>query len=438
MRIALILNKPNREMQTMESVRREVLRLRPDAQVEITEMCRRGFKRDMLRFRPDAILTFPFTCVGFSRFFYVLKFLFKCRIVCFRAEGVISLHSEYNLNWAVGFDSYGNNLVDYEIFWGHGMAETVGKVLYEEGKLSSRQRAVVAGYPRLERYYEPERECVVQSVLPDRITDRFEQFGRRNIILFVTGFHLANYSRDDLINAGDLNAVEMLSTLEKGVELSRKLRADWCEQVVSTSRKHPEALLVLKKHPVERYEDYADSLADCDNILYIYEDLDIQDLMVHTGLFFHYGSTTLIDSYLSGVPSVYVYSEESRSWYSDLGWPSTRQIPIALIPDVVKDYLDGHLKFEMTQGMRKVMLDNFNINQQISYTPSRDIAAILVSDECPQMVPWHDTFLLKAFALILEQSVMATISTGIKRILNIPQERRLLQMIGRRERTQRL
>ena len=67
-------------------------------------------------------------------------------------------------------------------------------------------------------------------------------------------------------------------------------------------------------------------LAGTGNVEYVWQDVDIGDLIEHSAVFLHYGSTSLVDAYLARVPAVYVYSREPRCrhWFTDMGWPSAR------------------------------------------------------------------------------------------------------------------
>ena len=393
-KILLVLNKPNREIPIMELIKHNILELQPDAVVEIHEMCTPEFNRFVLKFRPDVILTFPFTCVGFSIRYYLIKFLFKTKIICFRAEGVIGLNSEYDAKWATGFDSYGPSLVDYELFWGPKMAEIVGDNLSLQNKISSLTRVRGVGYPRLEKYFVAGLELSLSN-FPKRIANKIKEYARENILLFITGFHLANYSRQNLFDAKDLDAENNLDKLLEGVKISKRFRKDWIENIISVAKQNPRQLFIVKKHPIERREDYAEFEVR-DNILYIYEDINLEDIIPFAGLLLHYGSTALVDSYLSKVPSVYVYTLANKQWYSDLGWPSTEKVMINDLSAIVDKFLTGNIAFEMTLDIKCVMRDFFNIEDGKSYCPSREIAHIILDPQPPQKIQITDPFFWKA------------------------------------------
>ena len=424
MRILLVLNKPNREIPIMESIKREILALRPDAEVEIREMCTPGFKRFVFKFRPEVIMTFPFTCVGFSRWYYLYKLFLGTKIISFRAEGVIDFSNEHNIEWAAGFDSYGKSLVDYEVFWGEKVASVVGNILLEQNKLSSLDRIKVFGYPRLEKYFSSRIQS--KPVLPKRIADRLTGYSKEKVILFITGFHLANYTKQNLFDAKDLDAENRLDQLLEAVEISKQFRADWVRNVIDTARKNPDLLFVSKKHPIEKREDYS-ALETIENVLFIYEDIEVHDIIPYAGLFFHYGSTALVDAYLSEIPAVYIYSKKNKEWYSDLGWPASARVAVDEMASIIRKYLSGDVAFERTTAVKQILKDIFNIEEDKPYNPSREIAKLLLGSDKAQRVPLSDWFLWKALLAGSINSVIFAAARTVKRVLHISPDAPLFQ-----------
>lgn len=398
MKILLVLNKPNREMPIMEAIKREVLALDPRAQVEITEMVAAGFNKFVFAFRPDVIMTFPFTVEGFSRWYYLFKVLLGSRIVSLRAEGVIDFEYDYSVQWAVGFDDYGDTLVDCELFWGEKMARVVGGELLRQGKLSSMERTRVVGYPRLESYFR--NGDAPAAVLPERLACRLAAYPRSRTLLFITGFHLANYTRQNLFDAGDLNAEEMIDELLEAVERSKRFRAAWIESVTRAATENPDALIVLKKHPIEKREDY-EHLSALPNVLFVYEDIQVEELIPHASVFFHYGSTALADAYLTGIPAIYVYSPDNQQWYTDLGWPSSRRVHVGDVPATVRDVLEHGLAFERTPEVDRVLHEIFNIAPGRAYAPAREIAKVLLEPAPPQRISPFDRHLIRAVSAVV-------------------------------------
>lgn len=388
LRILLVLNKPNREIPIMEAIRREVLALAPDARVELHELVRPDFNAFVLRFRPHVILTYPFTCVGFSRWFYVFKLLLRCRVVCLRAEGVVDLSSQRSIDWATGYDTYGPGLVDAELFWGPRVAAVIGANLVRQGKLSGLERVRSVGYVRLESYFDP---GVKPRALPGAIERFLDGAPRGRTALFITGFHMANYTRADLLRAADLDAEHRLDELLGWVEATKRLRASWIQMVRQVALDNPDLRLLLKKHPIEQASDY-DALAGLQNLTFVHQDIEIQDLVGRCGLFLHYGSTAAVDAYLSRIPTVLIESDDWRAaGFSDLGWPATYRCDVAEVPAFVARHARTPMPFETSADVARVLHDVFSIEPGRPYRPAAEIAAILVSDErvaSPVNDPW--------------------------------------------------
>ena len=153
----------------------------------------------------------------------------------------------------------------------------------------------------------------------------------------------------------------------------------------SSGNRKPRVLLIVKKHPIEKREDYR-ILEGYSNVLYIYEDVDINCIIPFVGLFFHYGSTSLVDAYLSEVPAVYVYSKLNKSWYSDLGWPSSRKTDVAQINQMVQEFKTKGISFVRTEEIKAVLKNVFDIEEGKPYNPSKKIAELILSQEPAQSI----------------------------------------------------
>lgn len=393
-RIVLIVGKPAREAPIMASIKKEILDLAPQVEVRVWERFSLGLSRNVMGFKPDVILTTPFNAVGLSRIFYLFKFLLKCKIISLTDEGVVDFNVQNNVAWAVGMDRYGKNLVDYEIFWGPKMARVIGGRRLALGRMSSAERNIVIGYPRLQSYFT---NAPSDLQLPSRVQTRLASVEKKNVLLFITGFQLANYTKEDLFNAGDLDAENKCDELLVAVERAKKYRQEWIEQILIAANENKDMLVVVKKHPVEKLKDYP-QFENVDNILHVYEDCELQAVMQYAGLFIHYGSTSLVDAYLLRLPSVYVYAE-GANWYTDLGWPSSIKSPLHEIRNVIKEYKNGLVKFEHTPQMQQIMFDMFNIEIGKPYNPSKTIAELLLADDPPLHIPLTDRYLWRALAI---------------------------------------
>lgn len=422
-RFLFVLNKPNRELAIMNAVKREILALAPCSEVRILPY-NAAFMEEVLAFRPNVMMTFPMTSVGLAAPYYVFKRLFGTRVFCFRAEGIIDPGSPHSIANHVGYDSYGPALVDGEIFWGPGPAKLIGDALLATGKLSAREQIQCFGYPRLERYFgiAPAEGA---SALSQALAATLAAFGRTRTLLFATGFHFANYTREMIFAAKDLDAENRCDELLGIIEEVKRFRASWIESVRRAAEENPDLLFVLKKHPIERRDDYA-ALAELGNVLYVWEDVDIGDLIERAGIFFHYGSTSLADAYLARIPAVYIHSREERcrNWFPDMGWPSARSVASDVIPEAVREFRNGGIAHDGSDPRIKAVLEyNFNIRDGEEYRPSRRIAEYLLAEHAPQRSSPFDVHMWRALSRHHYLRLRRAVGRPVKKALRAARER---------------
>lgn len=413
----------------MNAIKREIALLAPQVEVKVLPYDHR-FMEEVLAFRPDVVLTFPMTSKTLAWPYYVFKHLFATRVFCFRAEGIIDPGSPYSVANHVGYDHYGATLVDGEIFWGPGPAKLIGDALLAANKLSSPDRIICFGYPRLERYFGA-IPAEGSTVLSEPLRARLEAYGRKRTILLATGFHFANYTRDMIFAAKDLDAENRCDELLGIIEEVKRFRASWIEGVLHAARENPDLLFVLKKHPIERREDYL-ALEEIKNVLYVWQDVDIGDLVERAAVFFHYGSTSLADAYLARIPAVYVHSSEPRChlWFPDMGWPSARSATSEQIADIVREFRAGRLACDTLDPDVKAVLEyNFNIREGEAYRPSRRIAEFLLQEDKAQAVSILDFHLWRALLSYYIFKLYRAAPSPVKQFLRAVKSR--IQQIGR-------
>lgn len=423
MRIGIVLNKANRELPSMKRIRRWVEELGSGNHVLIVDFHDPRFHLDLLDFAPQAVLTFPFTSVGLSHPFAILKQTLGCFIVCLRCEGVINFDSPQQILWMAGMDRYSRSLVDYEIAWGPATARILKRVLLEQEKLTESSRVLEFGHAGLESFFEGAPG--EQSRIPAQVLSRLRSRQPRDVVLFITGFQLANYTDRDLVLAGDIvrqDDPEFESKFVeavRGVERAFRFRAAWIEMVLRAAKENPGTLFVVKGHPIEAEQHLQSGVPSpygvfdgVDNIVHFFDEVTIGDLLPHCGLFLHYGSTCASEAYLLGIPSVFVTSKEvygsvtspSPYDFSDLGWPSSWRVDVVDGPALVHRHLnEGLPEGEGNEKMSKVMREVFAITgEHVSgarkYRPSRDIALFLLALEgrTPQRVEVDDPHLRQA------------------------------------------
>ena len=416
-RVLFVLNKPNRELAIVNSIRREIAALAPQTVTKVVPYDSR-FMDEVLAFRPNVVMTYPMTSIGLAEPYYVLKHFFGTRVFCFRAEGIIDPESPQSLANHAGYDEYGPNLVDGEMFWGPGPAKLIGDVLLARRKLSSSEQVKCFGYPRLERYFGA-NPVEGWASLPERLRERLATYSRERVVLLATGFHFANYTREMIFAAKDLDAENRCDELLGIIEEVKRFRASWIDGVKRAASENPDLLFVLKKHPIERYEDYS-MLDGIENVEYVWQDVDIGDLIERSGVFLHYGSTSLVDAYLARIPAVYVYSREPRChhWFTDMGWPSACAVPSDQIADVVREFRSGNVRHDDSNpGIAAVLEYNFNIRQGEPYRPSHMIAEYLLQEHHAQRTLAFDPYAIRALARFYMLKLRRAVGPPVKRAL---------------------
>jgi hypothetical protein len=418
-RVLLVLNHAIRERVLFESIRRQIVDLAPRVEVSILDYRDPAFLAKAVNFRPHVVMTFPFTALTIADTFYPIKFLTNCRIVTYRAEGGLLDYSGVMVDntFFVGYDRYGDTLVDRELFWGGKMAEYAVPLLMKQGKLSSPRRVGFVGYPEYESYFDKAADGPAE--LPAEIAQEMNRYPRGRIVLLITGFHGSLYTKEDIVNAKDwydpfaADADEKLEWALSEVDRMRRFKQCWIEKTIESAKANPDVLHVLKCHPLEsliqdrqRHDPYA-VLNGYSNILYL-QHVPVRQLLQRCGLFLHYGSTTLAEAIILGIPSAFVYSEAiyPRRKESDFAKLSTMLVDIADLGSVIADYLREPRPFERTPQMEKALFDVFNITAAnlagtSPYKPSREIALTLLDalKEPAQAIAAEDPYLLRAMRL---------------------------------------
>ena len=146
-KILFVTNVPGREMKTIERIVSALIEIDQNVQTDVVEYRSHTFLTDVVEANPDILITYPFTSIGLSLRFYIIKFLLNCFVVTFPAEGLLASTSPSRISLMVGLDRYGSALVDHAIFWGTKTAKILGDELFRTGKISSVDRIHIMGAP---------------------------------------------------------------------------------------------------------------------------------------------------------------------------------------------------------------------------------------------------------------------------------------------------
>ncbi len=428
MRVLFVLNKPERELETMDKIANWMVQKEPEITTKKLDFREKQFLSKILEFSPNIIFTFPFTAYTVSTPFYIVKYLLKCHIVCFTTEGLLNFNSEKQIKRQIGLDRYGKNIVDYELVWGEKVAEVEAKELLKQDKISSIERVKDFGYPKYEMYFNGKDTATFD--IPPILKNKINDYPKEKTFFFVTGFAFADYTKEDIIRAGDMvdvNDKEYFECqLNKALNSAKEdatLRALWIEKIIEIAEIHPEVLIIVKSHPVEnilntrigidRYEVFKNYR----NIVYISEPASIIDIMPVCSVFFHYGSTTAVEACLLKVPSVLITLNEIND--EDLKLPFAKAISIFNLPDIVREHLVAPLKFEEIKDVEDILSGAFNITKEhlykkALYLPSKDIANFLLSlkNDTPQQISDSDPYFKEAVMMRGKEAIHYLLHIG--------------------------
>jgi hypothetical protein len=396
LRIAIVPNKMGRDYVMFNSIKQELERQNNKAKVVLFDKYDNLFLK-LMDFKPTIIITFPFTGVGLSTSYYILKYILGCHIVTYRCEGTVVFDTRYSVEAFAGYDRYDSNLVDGELFWGANMAKVIGKELFEQGKIKSLNRIHVVGYPPLEGFLN-KNDSYSLPPLPKNIKDRLNKMRSDNTILFVTGFHFADYKSEDILNARDMidergSSLDFeLNTALQGAANARDTRRAWIEMIELVAQQNPDIDIIVKIHPVE-----AEIIDQCGekcaykaltlnhNIWLISECIEIGNLINQCSLLVHYGSTTAADACLQGIPTLFAFCKDvianrTKYCYNTRSiFPSLIEAEIKDVPDYIKSHNQNPLQYRRTPEMITALDEMYNIKENEQYTPSIHFAETLLN-----------------------------------------------------------
>lgn len=432
-RIAMILNHPQREILSIEMIRDHIIRLCPTADVRIIESRSADRHSDILQFSPHLIFTYPFTSVNSNQIYYIYKYLLGSRIITHRAEGIVDPDSEILIKAMIGLDTYGDTLVDFELFWGKKLADVVGRTLYLQKKIISRDRIHYFGEPRFEQTFNVKSMNVTDVPLPDGLDEKIRQYNPQKILLQATNFILADYSREDLIRAGDIfdprgeNWEKELEGALQDVEDVKKFRQHCIENTIRVAEQNPDALIINKPHPIEtiihtRTNQYPYAVFNqYPNIFSITDYTPISNLIKQCSLFLHYGSSTALEAYMLQISDVLILPKSmnfSPKIYFGLGlpsFPSNIVVDIKDVPDLINNHFLKPMLFETNAEIEKYLVDMLNYTPSEKYEPSKKIAQFIIDSlrTPPLVISLDDPYLLKAVKTIGPSFIDILIDLGL-------------------------
>ena len=375
-KILLLYNKKEREYKSLQFIKKRIDVSNSFSAIIIPRSPTKGFIKNVIKHKPFSVLTFPFTSRDSSLIFYILKFLYGFKLVTLRTEGIVDYEGERNIRWHTGLEKYGQKLVDYDIFWGRKQMKTVGKHLIESKKISSENRLVYVGNPNFE--------------FPEKFSNV-----KKNTLLFATGFFISNYTKNDLIKAMDIPFEDFSYVLE--VAKKAKKFKENLKKIIEEVSRNINYDIIVKIHPTEKESDYIFK----NKKIKVYKNKDIHSLVDSCNYFFHYGSTTVLNSYILKKPAFFFYQNNLLDYFPDMGMPNLENIEINNLKDFLESKKFESFRFKKTKKIESVLKDQINYSYGEPYRPSLGIAKILKSNNSIQRINVLNYFLIRSFIKLL-------------------------------------
>ena len=383
-RILLVYNKIEREYEYLTKIKKSIEETDGDIKVIIVPGTPTlGLIKNVSKFKPKIILTFPFTSKGSSDVYYFLKFLYKFKLISYRSEGIMNYSSKRNLQWHTGNENYGKSLIDLEVFWGKKQEKVLGQILLEKKKISSYKRIISVGSPMFEDLEKQKKH-----------------HKQRKVLLFATGFHIANYSKKDLINAKDIPSKDIRYSVNVSKK-SRHLRDKLINTLINVSNKSNYEIY-LKIHPIEDIKDYTFN----NKKIKVFKEKSINELMPICDYFFHYGSTTQLNSYIFKKPSFYFYSETLTEFYSDLDWFNFAKIEINNLQDFILSKKFEAYTFRLNPKINNILDEQINFSFDKPYRPSFELSNLILSKQKSQKIFIYNYFFIRSIFRLFIKSLM--------------------------------
>ena len=359
MNILILYNNPDRELTYLNDIR--ILLLENEI-VENVLLENGGDTKKVIlsvfKFKPAVILSYPLTGKSLPHKFHILKLIFNFKFICLRTEGSIDKGSKEEILNHVGISKYSIKLVDLELFWGPIQKELLGPELLLQNKITSMERCLVVGYPRIKK---TERNGIKKN---------------KNLIGIFTGFHVADYDETEFLRAKDLDKNIMKEFLEQGKKVFA-FREEFIMRLDTflSFNKHME--FIIKLHPAEN-EITFHKLLKHDNIEILPKNTPLDSIFENLKSFVHFGSTTLLDSYIYKIPSLLVFDKTSNIGHS-YGWNSTLKSTLEELHFNLK--LLDDTKFKLSDKIKSTLFEEINFEFEKPYNPVQKICQVILFDK---------------------------------------------------------
>jgi surface carbohydrate biosynthesis protein len=394
MKIILAYQQKDRDLMYYKYIKDEILKLNKSSTVKIINA---GNKLDILlqsiKMRPDVIFTIPFKSKFTSVPIYIIKFFFNTKIITFTTEGFFNFKSNKNFVFGVGDGIHDDNLIDNYIFWGKKTGQVIGNQLLKNKKIKNLDLIKIAGYPRLE-YYNKDKGFKSEFIKKNNL-QHFDY-----VFLFVSGYQMANQNRS-LLKQSKAIKKDQFSFYLNLIEDVKKNRKQFVQTLNDLANDNKNIFFIHKIHPNENLNDYVNSSKK--NLkIFSDEKYNIMDLIKVSDFFFHYGSSTVIDSIICKKPSIYFYTDKTKHHFSDIDSISDFSINLNKLSDFVRSKKFLSINEKNNNEKSKTFSKNFfNFSNDQEYLPSREIAKIIIAKKANYKIKIYNPYLIFSFLVII-------------------------------------
>ena len=327
--------------------------------------------------------------------FTMVKLVHRCAWVSIPPEGFMALETG-KMKQVTGFNRQPKELVDRVMFWGSGLAKAAGQLMLENGKISSGERIGIFGYLPYEdgviRKYREETEQVRQ------IKKRTGEY--RRTVMAVTARMAIPVPLQEFEKLYDPNDREQNERVRKRHN-SNEYFADWYIQLLKkVAEQNEDILFLIKLHPRDIRTMHAqdlqktrfDELKSVPNICLIDEPVQISTYFDCIDLLIHYGSTTAMEAYIYGIPTIGIMNDHPDTQYDSLGrgnFYADRRFDVGRAAEVSACVRQG-LSFDGNEETAKALKRYMNYREGEPYQPSLLLAEQIRKLPEPQLLSTGD------------------------------------------------
>lgn len=423
MKVLMLLANPVRELYIYQKIEKALHEI--DSTVSTLIIQPHELFQEALRFKPDIVFCFLLLDNTYPKFLIALKYLLNFKLIIYAHEGSFN-HEDPKAHaiWS-GVGDFSVDLIDYVIFWGRISADIIGDIYVRIRKLHNKHQVFYAGYPLYEDHFQYNTDLNInQEKLLDVDEVKFQKY-ENYIVLFASSFILAYYDEKQIKAADDLLGDKMTAEEKDNYirlivaesDMLRRYRDDLINELEKLAINNEDVLFVYKMHPWEvLYNKISvyERLRQHDNVIIIDYKIQFSVFLHRCSLFIHMGSTSVVEAYLAGVPSCFLFDSRISDYrtkhetkfidtHDDFFWPSTFKTEFRQLDSFI-----NHLKLNQSSYVlqndktEEILFNFFNLEYKDAlsgvkkYRPSMEIAMLILTKDIHQSINNKDVYLAEA------------------------------------------